>query len=454
VDEPVPESFSFNDLIRNPETIHDKDTNEIDKKYEKFGNIVDQVFVEIPKHASKIIKNSFNDGKLYDNSVDEISKKIQTRINDKMSEILRKISIKISEISFYTPYVDYLLSANISIEKIELAKKESSDKEIQLTTKIHFIKKINFPELKRIIFAEIHVEIIIMLLEELFNIFLENFFNLLQENISDNIEEDKEFIEIIKGKTLINRDKADEFSKNISTEFSTEISKKVIEKISIRIQEEVENHFYKILNIIYRAFKVVDEYGDGKIEISNGQETSYKGQGGSSEQNSESPIEEQNFAEKIQNQHFTLTYDINEIKTLCYKTLNDELNGIKTAERNNLAKSLEDIVNKDVNKSKEVDIEHIVFIIFAILDSESLVFLYKIVEDYAKKVKNYYNVRKTDEPESGLEKIGLKDDHDQKSDTGNNDNDIERYIERFIIIRVWEEIIFKSIPLIIIMVCQ
>ncbi|CAG8541259.1 235_t:CDS:2, partial [Scutellospora calospora] len=160
----------------------------------------------------------------------------------------------------------------------------------------------------------------------------------------------------------------------------------------------------------------------------------------------ELPIEEQKFAKEIQKYRNTIIYEIDGIKNLFHKTINEKLHDIKTTEKDKFVKSLKEIINKDVNNSKKIDMEHIIFIIFAIFDSESLVFLNNIAGDYTKKVKNYYK--------SDLEK-NIKYDHEyidqEKSDLENDDKKIDRYIERFIIIRVLVEIFLKNIPLIIIM---
>ncbi|CAG8682131.1 28377_t:CDS:2, partial [Dentiscutata erythropus] len=429
-------------------------SDEEDSSNEDTNEIINKVFEKIPEYAPRIIKNSFNDGNLYDNSVNEISKKIQSRFNDKRSEIFQQISKK----SSYTPFMDNILSVETSTEiKTQLTK---DTKGLQLNIEIHLVKEISSIEIKSIIFAKIHTEIAIILLQELLNILLEKFFIQLQEKLPAKIRNIKEFEDIIKEKTSINKYKAEEISTKISIEFSTEISKKIKEEISNKvqeeisntiqeeisnkIQEEIENYFYKTLNTIHESDKVEDE---DKLEISNGQEASNEGKD-SSEKNSKSQEpEEQKIAKEIQNHHFTITYEIDEIKNLFHKTMDEKLD-IKTAEKNKLVKSLNDILNNDVNK--EVDMEHIIFIIFAIFDSESLIFLDNIVDNYAKKVKKNYNDLKTNSKTHDP-----KSDNNQKSDYDNNDenndNKIERYIKWFIIIRVLFEIIFKHIPLIIIM---
>ncbi|RIB21035.1 hypothetical protein C2G38_1137485 [Gigaspora rosea] len=523
-----------------------EDINEKDKEADEINNqadeIIEQVFKIITKATPSIIKAILEDGNLC-NEPDKISSDVQSKIDEKIFEILRKISIKISKKSSDTCYVDNILSAKISTE-IQFTLKS---KEARLTTKINLLKEIKSFEIKRIIFAEIHIETAIILLRELFDILLEKFGDQLQiklsgaiiENITEMKEEEnctkklnRNMINLcnkmfkIKEKTEENvpkeikkvSEKTDEIvnfknieipyeKENVSSkiikkaeEMSIDISKKIKEEISKYIQEKIEEYFYKILNEVYYDIKM-DEMDDNPVTYNEGQasskkiqdddetdepgqETSNKGHTSSEKiQNDQSydlKIDEMDdepvtsnegnegqapsekiqdddktdklgqetankFSEQIQNNQSIIIYKIDKIRNLFSKTMKDKI-GIISEDKNNLTKSLKDNLTKSLKDnlteslkeilikedSKDLDMEHIIFIICAILDSESLLFIDNISGDYTKKIKSH--VKKN------------------KPIFGNIKDHIEDYVKAFNIIRVLVEFICKSIPLLIIMV--
>ncbi|KAF0511346.1 hypothetical protein F8M41_018264 [Gigaspora margarita] len=540
----------------------DVKVKEVDEINEKALEIIEQIFEMIPKTSSSIIKDIFEGDNLYNGS--EISSDVQSKINEKMFEILRKISIKISQKSSDVCYVDNILSANISTKIKVVSKPEQT----QLTTKINLLKEIKSPDIKRIIFAEIHIETAMILLRKLFDVLLEKFgvelqnkiSNAILDNIPAYIEMKKEEIrkqklekfaedvtkvpnqiseaekkmkenssKISEGTKKVLPKNSDEVDKIISgvvnetgkvnkfvndlkisnkkektddesngkadddsnkkekadnetskivkkaEEMSIEISKKIKDEISKNIQEKIEEIFYNILNEVYYNINMDDKpvtsnegqtsskkiQDDDKTDVP-GQETSNKGQSFSENmQNDQSydikindePVtsnEEQasskniqdddktvkQFSENIQNDQSIITYKIDEIRKIFSKIKKEKIDIISKDEnvlakslKDNLTESLKEILTKE--ESKDLDVEHIIFIICAILDSESLLFIDNISRDYTKKLKSHVK-------ESEHIPDHIKDN-------------IKDYVKKFIVIRVLIEVIFKNLPLLIIM---
>ncbi|CAG8486348.1 8438_t:CDS:2 [Gigaspora margarita] len=270
----------------------------------------------------------------------------------------------------------------------------------------------------------------------------------------------------------------DEASKIVkkAEEMSFEISKKFKDEISKNIQEKIEEIFYKILNEVYYNIKMDDkpvtsnegQMSSKKIQDDDktdepGQETYNKEQSFSENmQNDQSydikilddePVtsnEEQasskqiqfddktakQFSENIQTDQSIITYKINEIRNIFSKIkkekidiINKDENVLTKSLKDNLTKSLKEILTKE--DSKDLDVEHIIFIICAILDSESLLFIDNISRDYTKKLKSH--VQKSKHLSKDIQK------------------NIKEYVKKFIVIRVLIEVICKNIPLLIIM---
>ncbi|CAG8518885.1 6739_t:CDS:2, partial [Gigaspora rosea] len=444
----------------------EKEAKKMDKKARK---ISEKVFKIIPKTSSSIIKDIFKDGILYSDS-DKISKDVHSEIQ-KMSEDHSKDS--------ENSHVNNIFSANISKTEIKFA---SDEKTAKLITKITPSKEINDSDKKKI-FADAHIEIAIILLKELFNISLEKYGDELQKKISDAILEEipgykdkkKEEERIKKLEQLAdniknvsnnmskikekteenvakisnkfkevspeNSDKFDEISSGIvkvvekadeindatAEKMSNDISKKIKDEISKKIQDKIKDIVHNIL-----------KQNDNKIEpvTSNEEQVSSK--------KKQVDDKTEKLGEKIQKDQNIIVYNIYEIRNLFSKIMKEtilnegkndfvkSLKDEKTEEttEETLIKSLKEILIKE--DSKDLDVEHIIYIICAILDSESLLFIHKISKDYIKKLKSHVKTSKH-----------IKNQHIK--------DNIEDYAKALIVIRVLVEVICKNIPLLIIM---
>ncbi|CAG8492372.1 5074_t:CDS:1 [Gigaspora margarita] len=344
-----------------------EDMNEIDEE-------ISEIIKKIQDETSETIKNNIN----------KISDKIKTKINDSISEILQKILIKISikmPKSSYIHDVDNILSTEISTDTL-LTIETQPTTELQLSTKIHLFKEMKFPKIKEIIFAEIHIKIVIILLNELFNISIEKFFDPLKKKI----------LSIIKKKTLTYRQLKSEI-------IFTEISNKIKKEVSNKIQEKIEEYFNEILRNIY-----------GKMNESDDIKKAFN--------------EQTEIFNEIKTDHSVINYNIDKIQKIFTGAIKEKIHDIKKIFSDTMKEKLYDIESSE-KKSLVDDIHYILFIIFAIFDSETLILLYNIAEYfYIKKIaKKKWNIN------------------------------VENYVKKFVAFRVLAEIIF-NIPLIVIMVCQ
>ncbi|CAG8839333.1 4048_t:CDS:2, partial [Racocetra persica] len=115
----------------------------------------------------------------------------------------------------------------------------------------------------------------------------------------------------------------------------------------------------------------------------------------------------------IQNDHTKISYKVDRIKKIFSGTLKKTLH-----------------LKEDVL----MDMKHMLFIIFVIFDSEALIFMKDITQDYINKIK-YINVKKA-KTTNEIKEIEKK---------------VETWIKRAILIKVLIEIFCRNIPLIIIM---
>ncbi|CAG8511762.1 8864_t:CDS:2, partial [Gigaspora rosea] len=115
--------------------------------------------------------------------------------------------------------------------------------------------------------------------------------------------------------------------------------------------------------------------------------------------------------------------------------LNDDPN-FKESLKHDLRESLKKILKED---NKDFDMEHLIYIICAILDSESLLFIDNISRDYINKIK------------SRMKEIYDFPDDKTKERNEKIDKEIKNF-KIFIKIKVFIEVFLKNIPLIIIMV--
>ncbi|RIB21042.1 hypothetical protein C2G38_1137893 [Gigaspora rosea] len=226
------------------------------------------------------------------------------------------------------------------------------------------------------------------------------------------------------------KEKADDFSSKIfkkAEKMSNDISKKIKDEISKKIQDKIKDIVHNIL-----------KQNDNKIEpvTSNEEQVSSK--------KKQVDDKTEKLGEKIQKDQNIIVYNIYEIRNLFSKIMKEtilnegkndfvkSLKDEKTEEttEETLIKSLKEILIKE--DSKDLDVEHIIYIICAILDSESLLFIHKISKDYIKKLKSHVKTSKH-----------IKNQHIK--------DNIEDYAKALIVIRVLVEVICKNIPLLIIM---
>ncbi|CAG8457662.1 8537_t:CDS:1 [Racocetra fulgida] len=410
-----------------------------------------------------IIGDIFNDGNLCDNSDKDIASKIQSKVKEKIPAILQKISIKISK--NYANYVHNILSAEISpvitLKTLKKLQTEHTDiqlttnmnpskdiqtertdiqlttnmnpskdiqTDIQLTTNMNPSKEIKPRKIKQIIFAEIRIEIAIMLLEELFTIMLEKFCNQLQEDILTKIVP------------------------KIEPKIANELSKKIKEESFENIREEIEKSFYKLLQKVYYNLGIYDNEDDSdQPGSSDRQKTSNEGA---------------NFSENILNDKSTMNFSVNKIRNVLYKTTKDIINPTKDKLENNhnnhkpidtllddtlknnhkpidtlLDDTLENnhkridiLLDNTLEKHRRrIDMEHLIFVMCAVIDSESLIFLDAISREYVERISNHI-VKRINDPK--------KEEY------------VKKQIKTVILIRILIEIICKDIPLIVIMVCR
>ncbi|CAG8758425.1 12337_t:CDS:1, partial [Ambispora leptoticha] len=213
----------------------------------------------------------------------------------------------------------------------------------------------------------------------------------------NNVEKVKEFTnkvtknteEILK-KFSDEKEKIAKVSKEIEEEvkkFSTEISNTIKEEIFRNIKGRIEEYLYETLDEVYYNFQLYD-----KPESYYGQETSNEGQTSTKHM---SLISVEQGITGITNDKSVINYKTDKIRNLFSKAMREkrtDIINVITAEKDNFAELQKNITERlkatlDNNDSKDIDMEHIIFIICAIIDSESLIFLDNISKDYTKKVK-------------------------------------------------------------------
>ncbi|RIB23337.1 hypothetical protein C2G38_2291081 [Gigaspora rosea] len=252
------------------------DANEREEKAQKIN---DKVFEMIPKTSSSIIKDIFKDGNLYSDS-DKISSEVQSKINQKKSDIKIKFGLE--------------------------------SKETQLTTKINLSNEIKSSDIR---YAEIHIEIATILLRKLFDILLETFRNQLQKKISDTILEEIPFY--IKMKKEKNRtkklDKCAEDIKNFSIKMS-EIKEKTPE-ISEKLKKDLHEFSEKLKDLPENSVKVVfdelDKVNNGKGKVVFDSNKEEKAEDNSNEE--EKADDDSNEKEKVDDDSSTIVKKVEEI---------------------------------------------------------------------------------------------------------------------------------------------